>query len=180
MSLSPAPEGVVARVARATARTCELLAVLAILSLFFVVAFNVLARAVFDASGTSINLMIPGAIELASYMLLIAVFAALPAGIERGLIRVDVLMVLMPGGLERLLTRFWFLVLLVLALTLAWLFADQVGVSYAQGEVTQDLRVPMWILHLVVTLECAAFAIVSLAEVINPVVSHDPGAGELS
>ncbi|WP_346891571.1 TRAP transporter small permease [uncultured Roseibium sp.] len=171
MSFSARHKGFLSRVARGAVLGCEAVAITAILGLFLVVAVNIFMRALFDASGSEINLMIPGAVELASYALLIAVFAALPAGLENGLIRVDVLTGLMPDALQSFLNRFWFVVLFLFALSLAWLFADQVMVTREQGEVTQDWGIPLWIIYLVITLECIAFAIVSLAEVIDPVIS---------
>ncbi|MEW5423233.1 TRAP transporter small permease [Amorphus sp. 3PC139-8] len=172
MTFSTRHHGPLARVARLAVAASELLAIAAVLALFVVVAFNILARSVFDASGAQINLMIPGAVELASYALLIAVFAALPAGLENGLIRVDVLTGLLPRGVHRVLDRFWFVILFAFAATLAWLFANQVLETWEQGEVTQDWGVPMWAIYVVVTIECVAFAIVSLAEVFDPIVKE--------
>lgn len=172
MTFSSRHTGVFSRVARLAVLGCEVLAIAAILSLFAVVAVNILTRAVFDATGAQINLMIPGAVELASYALLIAVFAALPAGLEKGLIRVDVLTGLMPVQVQSLLNRFWFVVLFLFAGTLAWLFAEQVLVTHAQGEVTQDWGVPLWTIYLVITLECVAFAVVAFSEVLDPVISN--------
>ena len=173
MRVSPRRSGLLFRVARKAVFACEAIAITAILSLFFVVAVNILMRGVFDATGSAVNLMIPGAIELASHALLVAVFAALPAGLENGLIRVDVLTGSMPDGVRTLLDRFWFLVLFLFALALVRLFAEQALVTYAQGEVTQDWGIPLWVIYLVICLECCAFSLVSLAKFLDPATS-DP------
>lgn len=150
------------------ARGCELVAITAILGLFGVVAINIFMRALFDASAAQINLMIPGAVELASYALLIAVFASLPAALERSLIKVDVLTGSMPRSVQNLLERFWFVVLFLFAAALAWLFAGEASVMLARGDVTQDWSIPLWILYAVITLECSAFAAVSFAIAVKP------------
>ncbi|MEP4034048.1 TRAP transporter small permease [Roseibium polysiphoniae] len=170
MSNSAHQSSLTSQVANVTSRGCEVIAITAILSLFIVVAVNILMRVVFDVSGTQINLMIPGAIELASYALLIAVFASLPAALEKGLIRVDVLTVMMPKGLSEALDRFWYLVLFLFAAALAWLFTGQVAETFERGEVTQDWAVPLWIPYLIITMECVAFAVVSCAIAVNPAV----------
>lgn len=158
------------QVVAVTTRGCGFLASTAILGLFAVVAINILMRALFDASGTQINLMIPGAVELAKYALLIAVFASLPAALENGLIRVDVLTGMMPKALRQALDRFWYLVLFLFAAALAWLFAGQVAETYERGEITQDWGMPLWIFYAVITVECAAFALVSLAVTVKPAI----------
>ena len=172
MRFSARHSGFLPKVAQTAICGCRAIAITAILGLFFVVAVNIFMRAVFDATGSQVNLMIPGTIELAGYALLIAVFAALPAGLENGMIRVDMLTGLMPDGVQTLLNRLWFFVLFVFALALVWLFGDQVLVTYAHGEVSQDWGIPLWVIYLVICLECFAFSLVSLAKFFNPVINN--------
>ncbi|TYC64287.1 TRAP transporter small permease [Rhodobacterales bacterium] len=168
MSRSAHHHDLMSRVVSVTTRACEVVASTAILGLFGVVAINILMRALFDASGAEINLMIPGAVELAKYALLIAVFAALPAALENGLIRVDVLTGLMSRRSQALIDRFWFLALFLFVAALVWLFAAQGVETWERGEVTQDWGIPLWIFYMVIAVECAAFAVVSLAVTLNP------------
>ena len=172
MRFSARHSGFLSKVAQTAICGCQTIAITAILGLFFVVAVNIFMRAVFDATGSQVNLMIPGTIELASYALLIAVFAALPAGVENGMIRVDVLTGLMPDGVQTLLNRLWFFVLFVFALALVWLFGNQVLVTRAQAEVSQDWGIPLWVIYLVICLECFAFSLVSLAKFFNPIINN--------
>ena len=55
-------------------RLCDAIALMALAVLFGVVAVNVLGRALFDASGHAVNLMIPGANELSRYALICGKF----------------------------------------------------------------------------------------------------------
>lgn len=172
MRFSALHSGFLSKAAKIAVCGCQAIAITAILGLFFVVAVNIFMRAVFDATGSAVNLMIPGTIELASYALLIAVFAALPAGLENGMIRVDVLTGLMPDGVQTGLNRLWFFVLFIFALALVWLFGDQVLMTRAEGEVSQDWGIPLWVIYLVICLECCAFSLVSLAKFFNPVINN--------
>ena len=172
MRFSALHSGFLSKAARIAVCGCRAIAITAILGLFFVVAVNIFMRALFDATGSAVNLMIPGTIELASYALLIAVFAALPAGLENGMIRVDVLTGLMPAGVQTGLNRLWFFVLFIFALALVWLFGEQVLMTRAQGEVSQDWAIPLWVIYLVICLECFAFSLVALAKFFNPVINN--------
>lgn len=162
--LSSATPGPILRIAGVTAAACKWLAVIAIFLMFAVVALNILMRALFDATGGAVNLLFQGGFELSRYALLIAVFAALPASIANGLIKVDVLTAWLPPLVQRLLARFWFLLLLVFAAVLTWLFGLQIGETWRAGETSQDLGIPIWLFYLIITLECACFVIVALAE----------------
>ena len=83
-------------------RLCDTVALIALALLFGVVAVNVLGRALFDATGQSLNLMIPGAIELSRYALMVLVFASLPRASEAGMVRVDLLIELGAATAEEL------------------------------------------------------------------------------
>ena len=172
MRFSALHSGFLFKAARIAVCGCQAIAITAILGLFFVIAINIFMRALFDVTGAQVNLMIPGTIELASYALLIAVFAALPAGLENGMVRVDVLTGLMPEGVQTLLNRLWFFILFVFALALVWLFGEQVLVTRAHGEVSQDWGIPLWVIYLIICLECFAFSLVALAKFFNPVINN--------
>jgi TRAP-type C4-dicarboxylate transport system permease small subunit len=149
-------------------KACESLAMLATAYLLFVVAFNIAARAVFDLTGGSINFLINGAIEQAAYALLILVFASLPAALHSGLVSVDVLTTKLPDGIQSLAKRVWFLVFFGFALLLLWLFAHETATSFVRGDSSQDLGIPLYVFFTVITVECAALALVSLREALSP------------
>ncbi len=86
-------------------RLCDGIAAAALAVLLAVVAVNVVGRALFDATGQALNLMIPGAIELSRYALLAVVFAALPRAAEVGMVRVDLAIERLPAELRGALER---------------------------------------------------------------------------
>ncbi|MBB4304951.1 TRAP-type C4-dicarboxylate transport system permease small subunit [Rhodobium orientis] len=168
MSGSPPVLRLVAAVPRLAVKATELIAFAAVLGLFFVVAFNVVGRAVFDLTDGAINPMIPGAIELASYTLLIAVFAAFPVSLKHGMVRVDVLVGRFPLIVRRGLNRFWSLITLAVAIALVRLFFDEIATTYARGDITQVLRLPLWPVYVALTAECAVLALAALSELVAP------------
>ncbi|PJE32081.1 TRAP-type C4-dicarboxylate transport system, small permease component [Pseudooceanicola antarcticus] len=154
------------RVAHVMERVSLLLGALCLLYMVSVVGLNVLARIVFDATGTALNLMIPGAIEQVSYLLGIVAMAGLTASLSHGMIAVDFLVTRLPRGGQALVARFWFLVLLCLALVLCWLFFHDMQATYARGEESQDLRIPMFLIYGLAMLQSLALAVVALREML--------------
>ncbi|WP_460273575.1 TRAP transporter small permease [Celeribacter sp. ULVN23_4] len=146
---------------------CLGLAALCLLYMVCVVGFNVLARMVFDATGAAINLMIPGAIEQVSYLLGMIALAALATSLKGGMIAVDMLVGRLPPLLKALVARLWFVGILAFALVLVWLFWHEALATYARGEETQDLRIPMFLIYGLYTLECFALAVIALREALT-------------
>ncbi|MGQ9365600.1 TRAP transporter small permease [Azospirillum sp. ST 5-10] len=130
----------------------------ATVAMLAVVVESVAARALFDATGGEINLIVPGAIELASYFLLILVFAALPRAALGGLVSVDLLVGALPGWLRRALERTWDLALAAFGGILAWLFGEKTLTMAARGDATQDLEVPLYLIYGTLTLFCLGLA----------------------
>ncbi|MDK3018849.1 TRAP transporter small permease [Pseudodonghicola flavimaris] len=146
---------------------CIALAAVALAYMVFVVGFNVLARIVFDLTDTAINFMIPGAIEQVSYLLGLIALAALTASMSGGMIAVDILVGRLPGTLQILIARLWFVAIIVFALTLSWLFYHETLATFARQEETQDLRLPMYLIYGLYTLESLALAVVALREALT-------------
>ncbi len=142
-------------------------AVFAVFAMFAVVAFNILGRAVFDATGGQVNPMIFGAIELAQYALMIAVFAAIPAVARDGMIRVDILSHRFPYWLAFLTDRLWLLLIAGFAAVLTERFFGQTLVMLERGDETQDLKIPLWIFYAIASVECAFLAVLSAAGVLG-------------
>lgn len=126
-------------------RLCDGIATAALVVLLGVVAVNVAARALFDATGQAVNLMIPGAIELSRYALMVLVFAALPRAAEAGMVRVDLVIERLPTGLRAGLERLWAIGTAVFGASAAWLLLAGAWLEAGRGYVTQDLEIPMWI-----------------------------------
>lgn len=146
---------------------CLGIAALCLLYMVFVVGFNVLARIVFDATDTAVNFMIPGAIEQVSYLLGIVALAALAASLNGGMIAVDLLVGRFPPLLKALVARLWFFGILAFALVLVWLFWHETQATFARSEETQDLRIPMFLIYGLYTLECLALAVIALREALT-------------
>ena len=143
---------------------CLWVAIGATVLLFGVVAFNVVGRAIFDATGGSLNPMIFGAIELSQYALMISVFAAVPAMLGTGMIRVDILSRNFPSSLQSILDRIWLFLMAGFAGVLTVAFWDFAHTAFERGDQTQDLRWPLWPFYGIATLECAALTLLSLAQ----------------
>lgn len=147
---------------------CRWLAVLALAGLLGVVSVNVGARLVFDLTSGGVNFMMPGAIELSAYLLLVTVFSSLPTALGTAMIRVDTFIHLLPVWAQRLLDRLWGILLAVVAIILIYLFAKITMTAMARNFTTQDLRVPLYLIYGFVTIQCVALSIVSICEFFSP------------
>ncbi|MEM9764116.1 MAG: TRAP transporter small permease subunit [Pseudomonadota bacterium] len=125
-------------------RLTDALSALALALLLGVVAGSVATRALYDATNGSVNLLVPGAIELAGLSLSLMVFAALPGAALRGLARVDIVLERLPSRLSIPLSRFWDLALAAAAGLLAWLLVGRAMVEFRAGHLSQDLGWPLW------------------------------------
>ncbi|WP_118137852.1 TRAP transporter small permease [Oceanicella sp. SM1341] len=159
------------------ARALSALAFIATAALLAVVAWNVLWRAVFDASGARINLMFPGAIDAAQYLLLVAVFSALPWAERTGFIRVDILIHRLPRLLAGALERLWDLSVAGFGAICCWLFAAETAEVFARGDATQDLQMPLWWFTGIAALGAGALALMGLALALAGRPAQAPGAG---
>lgn len=144
-------------------RLCDRVAAAALAVLLGVVAVNIAGRALFDATGQAVNLMIPGAIELSRYALMVLVFAALPRAAEAGMVRVDLLIEHLPRPLRAPLERLWLLAIAAFGAAAAWLLARKALLESARGDVTQDLGLPLWLFTGFAGLAAAALAVTALA-----------------
>lgn len=157
-------------------RACSALSCVAVALMFAVVAVNVVGRVIFDATGGAINPIIPGAIEIVSMSLLIAVFAAFPASVPSGLVRVEMLVNALPEPIRMALERVWQLALIATAATLAWLFGHEAWIALDRGDQTQDLRLPLWPFHAAVSVQCAVLTLIAIIRRLETV--HQPTADE--
>jgi TRAP-type C4-dicarboxylate transport system permease small subunit len=149
-------------------RLCDAIALIGLAVLFGVVAVNVLGRALFDATGQAVNLMIPGAIELSRYGLMVLVFASLPRAAEAGMVRVDLLIEHLPPGLAGLLDRLWALVIAAFGAAAGWLLIGEALVQIGRGDTTQDLAMPLWLFTGFAGLAALALALTGLWLALRP------------
>ncbi len=140
-------------------RLCDTIALIALAVLFGVVAVNVLGRALFDATGHAVNVMIPGAIELSRYSLMVLVFASLPRAAEAGMVRVDLLIEHLPPVLAGLLDRLWALSIAAFGAAAGWLLIDDAMLQVGRGDATQDLEMPLWLFTGFAGLAAAVLAL---------------------
>ena len=127
-------------------RICDAIALIGVGVLFFVVAGNVVARALYDYSGQAVNLIIPGAIEISRYALMVAVLAALPRAAAEGMVRVDLLVERLPVKLAGLLDRVWALAVAAFGVAAGWLLVEEAALQATRGDATQDLELPLWLI----------------------------------
>jgi TRAP-type C4-dicarboxylate transport system permease small subunit len=143
-------------------RLCDAIALTAVAALFGVVAVNVIARSLFDITGQSVNMMIPGAIEISRYALLVAVMASLPRAAESGMVRVDLLLEHLPPRLAGLLDRLWYLATAAFGAAASWLLLAEARLQVSRGDASQDLEIPMWLFTGFAGLALAALALTGL------------------
>ena len=143
-------------------RLCDTVALVALAVLFGVVAVNVLGRALFDATGQAVNLMIPGAIELSRYALMGLVFASLPRAAEAGMVRVYLLVERLPPMLARIFDSLWALATAVIGGAIGWRLINEALLQARRGDVTQDLEMPLWLFTGFAGLAAAVLALTGL------------------
>jgi TRAP-type C4-dicarboxylate transport system permease small subunit len=143
-------------------RICDVIALIGLATLFGVVAVNVIGRTLFDATGQSVNIMIPGAIELSRYSLMVLVFASLPRAAEAGMVRVDLLIDRLPTVLAGLFDRLWAMAIATFGGAAGWLLIDEALLQVRRGDATQDLEMPLWLFTGFAGLMAAALALTGL------------------
>jgi TRAP-type C4-dicarboxylate transport system permease small subunit len=143
-------------------RLCDGIALTALALLFGVVAANIAGRALFDATGQAVNLMIPGAIELSRYALMVLVLAALPRAAEAGMVRVDLIIEHLPPALAGALERLWGLAIAAFGGAAGWLLLAEAWRQAGRGDATQDLELPLWPFTGIAGLALAALALTGL------------------
>lgn len=143
-------------------RACDVVAGLALTFMMVVVASRIVTRIVFATTNGEVDWMFPGAIELASYSLLVVVFASFPRAIDSGLVNVDLFTEKFPVVVNALLDRFWALVTALIALGIAYQNWGQMMSAYRRGHSTQDLDIPLYFFYGYIVAATVAFALVAV------------------
>lgn len=133
----------------------------AITFMLAVVSASILTRIVYGMTGGGINLMFGSGIELASYSLLVVIFAAFPRAASDGLVNVDLFTEKFPEWVNALLDRFWSLILAGIALLIARAAWSQVGMTINRGDETQDLGMSLYLFYGYMAFACLALALVA-------------------
>lgn len=137
------------------------------LTLLFIVAFNILARAIHNQTNGSLNLMIPGAIELSRYALLLIVFSALPHASITGMVRVDLLSKQLPKAIATFLDRFWLILMATFTSILFWLFSQKALLIFNRGDASQDLQIPLFYFYSFISVASLATTFSCLIKAFN-------------
>ena len=145
----------------------DTVSLIATFALLMIVAFNIIARQIHDLSHASISFMLPGAIELSRYALLIIVFMALPRASSRGMVRVDVISNLFPNAFRHFLEALWLSLMAGFTTVLAWLFINKAWLMFNRGDATQDLLMPLFIFYLLVAIASIATTLTCLGSIIT-------------
>ena len=153
---------------KAMIRFFDSFSLIATVFLLVVVAFNIIARQLYDLTGGSLNLMIPGAIELSRYSLLLLVFAALPRAASGKMVRVELLAKRLPGAVQKMLNSLWLVLMAVFCAMLFWLFSQQAWLTFHRGDATQDLQLPLFYFYALISLACLASTLACLGKAFFP------------
>lgn len=141
------------------------LSLAATLTLLLIVAFNILARLIYNLTDGSISLMIPGSIELAKYTLLLIIFTALPHASISSIVRVDLISKHLPKTLAIFLDKTWLILMSLFCIILTWLFSQKAFLTYNRGDATQDLLMPLFYFYITITITCFATTLSCLIQV---------------
>lgn len=152
---------------RAVLRAFDLIGAVALSFMLAVVSGQVIARAVFDLTGGNVNILFSGAIDLASYSLLLVVFASFPRAMHSGLVNVDLFTARFPGWLNRVLDHLWALLTAAIALVLSWKALGQMQNAFERNLLSQDLDLPLFPFFAYVAVATLAFAFVALTQVFS-------------
>jgi TRAP-type C4-dicarboxylate transport system permease small subunit len=138
------------------------IAFFALSSMVFIVVASVLGRLIFDLTGGTLSLVLPGSVELVSYALAIMVFSSFPRAVMGGMVRVDLLVRALPVPIQGLLDRLWDLMLAVFAAIVGYLFFHKMLIMFKRGDVSQDLGIPLYLLYGVLTICCVCIVLTAV------------------
>jgi TRAP-type C4-dicarboxylate transport system permease small subunit len=143
-------------------RACDVVAGVAMTFMMMVVAGRILTRILYAISNGQLDWMFPGAIELASYALVVVVFASFPRAVESGLVNVDIFTEKFSKTVNQGLDRFWSLVTALIALGIAYQNWGQMLSAFNRGHRTQDLDLPMYLVYGYIVAATVALALVAV------------------
>ncbi len=120
---------------------------------------DVLARAVFKATGGSVDFTFTGGVEIVSYSLLFCILFALPYSVRRGQVIVDLFTEGMSERLKGILAGVYTLGFGVLGFGMTFRLYQAVDRLNQSGETTQDLLIPMSYIYGVAAFAAAVLMV---------------------
>ena len=142
------------------------------LLLLVIVAFNIVARIIHDFSAGTLSFMIPGAIELSRYTLLLLVFAALPNISISEMVRVDLVSNHLPVKFAIFLNQIWLILLALFMAVLVWLFVHKAMLTFNRGDATQDLQIPLYYFYAAISVSCATTIVSIISQIFTQSVHN--------
>lgn len=146
-------------ITRRIAQGMNVISAMLLVGMVLVTLADVAGRAIFAASGGSVDLTFRGGIEMVSYGLLFVIFMTFPHSIRQAQVVVEMFTEGMGPRVNAVLEGVYSVGLAVFAGLLAWRFhlnAEELALS---GETTQDLRIPLDLIQHVVSACCAVLAL---------------------
>lgn len=134
----------------------------ALVFLLLNVTGTIVARVIHALTGGAVNLIWRGSIELATLALTVIVFASLHRAFVVGAIRIELFTDFMPDRAKRLIDGLFGLVYGAFAAAMTWRFAHAGAVTYARGDATQDLLMPLHYIYTFLSIASAALAVVAI------------------
>lgn len=143
-------------------KICDWVAALTLSFMLAVVSGQVMTRALYGFSHTRIDLLFPGGIELASYSLLLVVFASFPRACAMGLVNVDLFTQSWPAAINQMLDRLWMALTALIALGISWQAWQQTQSALRRSFTTQDLNLPLAFFYGYVVVMTLILALVAV------------------
>ena len=142
-----------------------------------VALFGIMALTLVDVSGRKLlSASVPGSLELTEILMVLVIFAALPLVSRQGEhVVFDSLDRWLPPGVRRVQQAAVDLLCAGAMLGIAWLMWDKAGHMLEYGETTAQLKLPVGWFVYVMSVLCAATALVHVALLLKPVQHHHPG-----
>ena len=142
-----------------------------------VALFGIMALTLVDVSGRKLlSASVPGSLELTEILMVLVIFAALPLVSRQGEhVVFDSLDRWLPPAVRRVQQAAVDLLCAGAMLGIAWLMWDKAGHMLEYGETTAQLKLPVGWFVYVMSVLCAATALVHVALLLKPVQHHHPG-----
>lgn len=124
---------------------------------------TIVARVIHTLTDGAVNLIWGGSIELAVLALTVVVFAALHRAFIAGAIRVELFTEFLPERAKRIIDCVFGLVYGLFAAAMAWRFSHAAATTFARGDATQDLLLPLFYIYGFLAAASATLSVVAIA-----------------